>query len=98
MIDEKVTKINEIFGDFNISNEIKLEKAKKIIYGINNDVFGIYNIDMEFTNINWDNFFSNQNLKIKNKKKEIQKSILEDIEKIEAKHLKKIILVISISL
>ena len=83
LIDEKVTKINEIFGDFNISNEIKLEKAKKIIYGINNDVFGIYNIDMEFTNINWDNFFSNQNLKIKNKKKEIQKSILEDIEKIQ---------------
>ena len=83
LINDKIKKINEIFGDFNISQEIKLEKAKNILFTTNNEVVKIYGIDVESINIVWNNFLSNQNQKIKNKKNEIRNSIIEDVEKIK---------------
>lgn len=91
LIDDKMKKINEIFGDFNISQEIKLEKAKKILFTTGDEVFKIYNIDIESTNIVWDDFLSNQKLKIENKKNELKKLIHEDIEKIKNHIAEKII-------
>lgn len=83
LIDDKMKKINEIFGDFNISQEIKLEKAKKILFTTSDEVFKIYNIDVESTNIVWNDFLLNQKLTITNKKENLKKSIYKDIEKIK---------------
>jgi hypothetical protein len=83
LIDDKMKKINEIFGDFNIGQEMKLEKAKIILFTTSDEVFKIYRIDTEFTNIVWNNYLSNQNLIIKKKKAEIKKSILNDFESIK---------------
>jgi len=83
LIDDKIKKINEIFGDFNISQEIKLEKAKKILFTTSDEVFKIYNIDIDSTNIVWDDFLSNQQLKIASKKEEVKKTIFNYTEKIK---------------
>lgn len=83
LINDKIKKINEIFGDFNISQEIKLEKAKNILFTTNDEVVKIYGIDVESINIVWNDFLSNQNQKIKKKKNEIRNSIIEDVEKIK---------------
>lgn len=90
LIDDKIKKINEIFGDFNIGQEMKLEKAKIILFTTSDEVFKIYRIDTEFTNIVWNNFLLNQNLIIKNKKVEIKKSILKDFEIIKIYFEKKV--------
>ncbi|WP_323680020.1 hypothetical protein, partial [Exiguobacterium indicum] len=76
LIDDKIKKINEIFADFNSSQEIKLEKAKKILFTTGDEVFKIYDIDVESTSIVWNDFLTEQNLKIKNNKDILKKSIL----------------------
>ena len=95
LINDKIKKINGIFGDFSISQEIKLEKAKKILFSVSDEVFKIYGIDMEFSNIIWNEFLFVQHLKIKNKKTELIKSILEDIQNIENIFNSKIIKVLN---
>lgn len=83
LLSDKIKKINEIFGDFSINHEIKLEKAKKIIFTTNDEVFKIYNIDAEFTNVVWNDFLLKQNYEIKKKKDEMKRFILSDIENIK---------------
>lgn len=80
LIDDRIKKVNEIFGKLDETTETKIEKAKERIFNINNDIFEIYGIDMEFSNIIWNNFLSEQNLTIKNKKLDLKKKIFKDIE------------------
>jgi len=83
LIEKKTEEINKIFINFSESNEIKFEKSKKIIFGINNDIFQIYGLDMDFRNIIWKKFLSEQNLRIKNKKNELINKIFMDTENIK---------------
>jgi len=80
LINNKISEINKIFTEIGNSNEIKLEKAKNIIFGINNDVFQIYGLDLDFNNVVWNNFLNEQKLKIKNDKDNLMKKINKDIE------------------
>lgn len=82
LIDKKTIEINKIFIDLNESEDNKFEKAKKIIFGINNDIFQIYGLDLDFTNIIWNNFLDEQKIRIDNKKKKIMENIMSVIDKI----------------
>ena len=84
LINKKIEEIYIIFTNFNESNEIKFEKAKKIIFGIQNDIFQIYGLDMDFKNIVWNNFFSEQKLRIKNKKDDLMIKIIKNVENINS--------------
>ena len=79
LIDKKVNEINKIFIEFSDSEKIKLEKAKKVIFTINNDIFQIYGLDLDFKNIVWNDYLYQQNAKIKNKKEEIKNKIISNI-------------------
>lgn len=83
LIGNKEKEITSIFIEQGINEEIKFERAKKIIYNIFNDVNQIYGLNLEFTDIVWDNFLTDQNFKIKDTKKTIKQSILERVEKIK---------------
>jgi hypothetical protein len=83
LIEKKIKDIDDIFVSINEGNEIKFEKAKNIVFSISNDIFQIYGLDMEFKNIMWDNFLNEQNLRIRNKKAELEKKIFEIIEQIK---------------
>lgn len=83
LIEKKTNEINKIFYQHGESNEYKFEKAKKIIYSINNDIFQIYGLNFDFKNVVWNNFLSNQNLQIKNKKNELKKNIIKSIENLK---------------
>lgn len=80
LIENKTDEINKIFFEFADSEENKIEKAKKIILEMNNDIFQIYNLDLEFSNVIWNNFLTEQNLSIGKKKKEIRKNLIDKIE------------------
>ena len=83
LIDKKIIEINKIFIETGISEEIKFEKAKSIIFGINNDIFELYKLDLDFKNIVWNNFLSQQKLQIKKKKDEFKKNIIKKVEEIK---------------
>jgi hypothetical protein len=83
LINNKVKDINNIFEVIGDTDDIKFEKAKKIILSINDDIFQIYGLDMEFTNIIWEKFLSEQNLRIKKKKEELFNNIMDDIKTIK---------------
>ena len=58
----------------NMSMGDKFEKAKKIIFSTSNDVFQIYKLDFDFSNIVWNDYLAQQNLMIANKKLELNLS------------------------
>ena len=80
LIEKKIEDVNKIFLEFGDSKEKKIEKAQNIIYDINNDVFQIYGLDLDFKNIIWDNFLEQQLSQIKNKKDLVMKNIFKDIQ------------------
>lgn len=86
LIDEKNKIIDGIFTDFNIPIETKHERAKNVALSIDNDVLKLFNLDTEFSNVEWTDFLNKQNYRIENKKNEIKKNFLEKIE-----HIKKMI-------
>jgi hypothetical protein len=83
LIDKKIIEINKIFIESSISEEVKFEKAKSVVFAINNDIFENYKLDFDFKNIVWNNFLSQQKLQIKNKKDELKKNIFKLIEEIK---------------
>lgn len=83
LIEEKINEINKIFIEIGIDEKTKFEKAKNIVFGINENIFKLYGLDMEFSNIIWSNFILEQNLRIESKKKEIKQKFLKKIENIK---------------
>jgi len=83
LIEKKITEINKIFIETGISEEVKFEKAKSIIFGTNNDIYEIYKLDLDFKNIVWNNFLSQQKLQIKKNKDRLKKNIIKTVEEIK---------------
>lgn len=82
-IDKKITEINKIFIETGITEEVKFEKAKSIVLGINNNIFEIYKLDLDFKNVVWNNFLSQQKLQIKKNKDEFKKNIINTVNEIK---------------